>query len=330
MKASKSNKYNADLFVDLLRQISSGRDVFEGRKFLCHIAGQVTRNVYGYTRPDASMPGEVDITLLDTSGREIVGRGAYRDAQVDQFRGYDTSRAENAPIQAASEIAKNVDAATPDRVAAIHQWMADSPRHAASFILEILASSTASPDFRDAMVFLAEKATYPDPADRARLATTLKNIASELLVSRRPNIDTVVWSAVRRFASILPESQLDELRLFLTNSGGVDTRVVALQGIVNAHESKPALPGTFHELRDRVHELAVKLTDCDVLTPGDASAVLELAICALYALGDPRAEEAFENVNKLGWRWLSKQVERGVRQLKEGWNRLQADAQECS
>ena len=180
-------------------------------------------------------------------------------------------------------------------------------------------------DFRDALVFLSEEAQFHQQSDREALGDILRSIANENIRGRRPNSEQVVWAAVRRYASLLPQERIDELLPFLTHSGCIDARLVALQGILSAFEFNPAASSELPRLRDRVYEIAVKLIDADVLTPGDTSAILELSICSLLALSDPRFEDCMQRVQELNWPWLTSQILRGVSELREVWeqNRLE-------
>jgi hypothetical protein len=291
----------------------------EQEQFRLHIEGIPTRDVYGYTFPDGDVPGRVQFRGKDLEGRPFVASGSYDDAQVETPSKSTEASATIIQRRHLSAIVEDCRAPSQERVAALHEWMAESPADASNFILRNLSDPSIPSDLRDSLVFLAEQARYTDPCEQDQLVKALTNIATNLMNSTEPTSEHVVWSAIRRVASILPASRLDDLRCFLRNSGKVDTRIVALQGIVHAFESKPGSAELLPLLCDRIYEMAVKLTDEDVLTAGESSAVLELAICALYALGDPRAAEAHQKVRGLGWDWLTTQVDNGLRDLRDGW-----------
>ena len=161
------------------------------------------------------------------------------------------------------------------------------------------------PQWRDAAVFAAEDTHFP-PALREGVGEALLNIASAL--RNQPDApEKVVWSALRRGASLLPTATVDRLLAFLAPGGTVDTRSVALQCLTRMYEAEPptAVPVA---VADRAHRFAERFLDPDVFTPGEPSLIARNAVSALAALGDPRLGGALAAVRSLGGPWLVRRV----------------------
>ena len=145
------------------------------------------------------------------------------------------------------------------------------------------------PEWRDAAVFAVEATHFP-PDLREGVGEALLNIAYALR-AQPDGPERVVWSALRRGASLLPTTKVDRLLGFLATDGTVDTRSVALQCVSRMYEAEPpsAVPLA---VADRVHLFAERFLDPVVFTPGEPSVIARSAVSALAAVGDRRLGDA--------------------------------------
>lgn len=248
------------------------------------------------------------------------------DAQFDSpgFRIADDPtplRDEASLQQDPGDVARDADASILERVQALQEWGLRDNDAAAAYVLAELETGDLPPDWRNALIFLAEDLRFNKEASQLRLCNRLKEFALELQDANEPDVERVVWSALRRFASLVPKERANELVEFLSHRGRVDTRLVAMQGVVHLFE--PAPPESLEAVRplaDRIYELTMKLLDPDVVTSGETSAVAEQGVHALAALGDPRLEDCLNRVDSLQWAWLSRQVNTNLAELKSGWD----------
>lgn len=212
--------------------------------------------------------------------------------------------------------------ATPyeDRVTALQQWIIVDNDAAAQFVAEELQRGDLTAGWRNMLIYAAEDVRFPNEGDQRRVCRRLRELALELRNDTTAGIEQVVWSALRRFASLVPEDEAGSLIEFLNHRSVVDTRLAGLQSILCVFEiTPPRDPTSLGGLADRVYGLAIKLIDPDVMTPGETSAIAEQAVHALAALGDSRVRDCLERLRRLGWDWLTHQVREDLCQLQEGW-----------
>jgi hypothetical protein len=172
------------------------------------------------------------------------------------------------------------------------------------------------PEWRDAAVFAAEDTHFP-PELRDGVGEALFNIASTLR-NQPDGPEKVVWSALRRGASLLPTKQADRLLAFLAPDGMVDTRSVALQCISRMYEAEPPSSAPL-AVADRTYRFAERFLDPDVFTPGEPSVIARNALSALAAVGDQRLGDALAVVRALGRPWLVRRVRDELNRIYRGW-----------
>jgi hypothetical protein len=168
----------------------------------------------------------------------------------------------------------------------------------------------------DALVFAAEGVHFP--ANRwAEVSNYLLTIATRLRF-REDGPEKVVWSALRRGASLLDPGQIGRLLPFLLPDGAVDTRAVALQCVERLFEpAPPATPPV--EVADRVALFAEKFLDPDVFTAGEPSLIARNAVAALAAIGDSRLRDAVVRIVALNRPWLTRRVRDELTHLSQEW-----------
>jgi len=311
------------------------RDVWVSR------GGPVVTHVYGHAYP-ADEEGCYQLRLRDHMGRPMLGTGAYTDAQtIDeteieslQQSAYESTPGERTPLPETSktcdEIARDEAAAMNLRISALSEWIAANNKGVSEFVVEQLSSTNLADDWRDTLVYAAENVHFRDPDQQAAVCDRLRELALKLCESSKAGTEQVVWSAMRRFASLLPAERAADLLEFLNRKGAVDTRMVALQCVTRVFElAPPSDLATLEPLTGRVAEYADKFLDPDVFAGGENSAIARNAVLALAALGSPRVVDSVQRVNALGRRWLSRQVQRQLEELFDGWRRHDATSRDA-
>jgi hypothetical protein len=205
----------------------------------------------------------------------------------------------------------------PVRLSAIAELHASEKREdVTNYVIHQLGQGSLSVDWRDALVFVAESIHFP-PSLRPQVGERLLELAGELRAQPEGR-EKVVWSALRRGASLTALAFVNRLLPFLISRGSVDTRAVALEGIARVFEPDPPMVVP-HDIADRVAEFAKKFLDPVVFTPGELSLIGRNAIAALAAVGDSRLSDAIDQVNDLGRPWLTRRVQTELRRLRASW-----------
>jgi len=205
------------------------------------------------------------------------------------------------------------------RLGAVQTLLELDPDALAGFIVAELSRNDLAAEWRDAMVFLTEDIHLPSPL-RHQAGDRLLTIAASLRGSTEVGADKVVWSALRRAATLLPRDQADRFLRFLDGPSIVDTRSVALRCLERMFEPAPPADGDpLTALSARVAELAFEFLDPDVFAGGEHALIAQNAVCALAALDDHRLADAITQVNQLGRPWLTWQVRTRLEGLLESW-----------
>jgi hypothetical protein len=207
---------------------------------------------------------------------------------------------------ATGEIARDELQGTAARTDDLWAWIGLDNDSAAAFILEQLERDDFPDDWRYAIVFAAEDVRFISEQQQQRACHTLRELALELRATPTAKLDRVVWSALRRFGSLVPATQAGRLLEFLEHTGPIDTRLVALQCIGSVFSLAP--PGdccSLGGLADRVFQIADKVLDPDVLVAGETSAIAAEAFYALAALGDCRLAALVHRLKDFGGDWIS-------------------------
>jgi len=297
--------------------------LFEGR--------QVTAIEEGGYFPDQNNPGKWVIRALRAGGIETFYDATRADdaqsGPVDELHGDERTCAERpalssiaaAPEDCWSE-ACDSDSPANHRVRALQECLLADNSRAVGLMVDELHRDDAPDEWRDAIVFAAENVHFKDPEQQARVRSRLRELALQLRELSRAGTEHVVWSAMRRFSSLTPPEEANDLLEFLDRKGVVDTRMVALQCIARLfHAAPPSDPAALEPLAGRVAEYAEKFLDRDVFAGGENSSIARNALLALAALGSPKLQDCVARVNVLGRRWLSRQVRRQLQELLDSW-----------
>jgi len=261
---------------------------------------------------------------LDSAGRPMWGKVKYDDPQtIDEIQLESVERQSSttpAEAKSGSEIARSRAAATDERIAALSEWMAMDDESASEFIVDELCRADLTEEWRDALVYAAENVHFRDAEQQVGVRLRLRELALELREVSRPGVERVVWSAMRRFSSLLSPEKANDLLEFLDRKGVVDTRMVALQCVARVFQDRPPWDtATLEALERRVAEYAEKFLDPDVFGGGENSSIARNAVLALASLGSPRLRDCVVCVNALGRRWLSRQIRRQLQALLDTW-----------
>lgn len=213
------------------------------------------------------------------------------------------------------------DAPIKDRVSALHQSLQCDVEQVSEDIVDQLCGESTEDEWRNELILAAEHLQIADDRSRRRLAARLFHFAEELRTSSDTRIKPIVESAIRSYASLIPIEAADSLHAFLEPPNPVDTRLAALQAIVNVFEARPPCDdAAVRRISDRAFELAQKFLDRDWLVPGEKAAIGQNAVYASAALGDERLKPAVEQAVNLELRWVSRQLERKLSNLAESWS----------
>jgi hypothetical protein len=169
-------------------------------------------------------------------------------------------------------------------------------------------------------VLSAERTQYAAPKDRQAIKRQLKEAAELLWRTNKRSSESVVWSAIRRYASMLSRSEVDTLRGFLDWRWPIDTRQVTLQAIQNVFEISPPSAGNeYQQLRNQVFQMAQAALQPATLAPGKPAALAMNAVAAVAALGDPRLPECVQAVRAWDRPWFARQVRQVLREFTSDW-----------
>jgi hypothetical protein len=293
------------------------------------VADMILAIVWGrpYHGQLAGYYGASGVDLL--AGRPIAGTLKYDDPQtLDEFDPRSRCevpatllRDELPPDRTCEEIARDDGANVDARVDALRELMGRDLRAASAFIAEALCRPGLANGWRDALVFAAENAFFSTPEQQTTVCARLRQIALELRKSPAAGTEQVVWSAMRRFTSLLPAEQADSLLEFLERRGPVDTRMVALQCIARVFEKEPPSDGLDRDaLMRRVAEYADKFLDPDIFAGGENSVIARNAVVALAALGSAKLEDCIERAEAIGKRWFTARLKGDLLRILEAWS----------
>jgi methylase of polypeptide subunit release factors len=187
----------------------------------------------------------------------------------------------------------------------------------ATYVASQLQNHALPPDVRSALVFAAERSQCFEPDVRASLK---KELLAQAIIFRDSGEQRSLWAALRRFASLVPVTEVDGLLQFLRDEDEATTKQVALQGIQNIFSVDfPEPCAAVDRVRERAHRLAVELiSPLGLSRQGGASLALQ-AFCASAALLDPKLLVLAERLLLLERVYLVMRAVESLRSLKATW-----------
>jgi hypothetical protein len=201
----------------------------------------------------------------------------------------------------------------------LRKLVQESPQQAAKYVADELSREDLSEEWQSVLVFFAEDTSFPATL-QGRVCDRLLEIASLRREVARAGSDKVVWSALRRAASLLSQEHVNKLLQFLERRGAVDTRSVALKCVERVFEiAPPAMAEGLDQISTRVFTFALKFLDPDIFAAGENALIAQNAVGAMAALGDAKLGEALISVKRLERRWMTQQILRRLEELLASW-----------
>jgi hypothetical protein len=273
-----------------------------------------------FSYPDEGAPGKYCISAVSQRGSRRFRRAELvEDSQSGAIESSNTpigvswqSELENTECDDRSASwtrLRNADAECGDRLTALRVCVEADEPGALRFLVDELCREEIAQDWQIALVLFAESVQFDDDEQRTRLWRRLLEIATSLRESVDEDMKSVVFSAIRCLASLIPDDDAGRLLPLLEPPKRIETRLVTLQAVVNIFEVAP--PENVHRvsgLADRAFELADKFLDRDWLIPGEKAAIGLNATHAIAALGDGRLAGCVERIRSLSAGWFSLQV----------------------
>ncbi len=213
-----------------------------------------------------------------------------------------------------------------ERATALIELIQTDPEFATQQTLELLRQASLDEKWIPYIVYATEELRFQCQADQDLVWTRLLGIACEFRNRKEATFEKVVFSALHRVASLMPEDKVANLRPLLDNTGTVDTRLVGLQAIKTVFSVHPAKQICDPLLANRINELAIKFIDRDVLIPGQNSAIAETSILALACLKSDFVIPRLRQAAKLQLSWFSKILRKSLRQMSIQWDHSEATA----
>jgi hypothetical protein len=144
-----------------------------------------------------------------------------------------------------------------------------------------------------------ELAEIDDPADRERLAPALFDLAVKLRDDARARATPTLWSALRRFATVVSASAAEQLLAFLREEDDADARQLALQCVQTVFFLRGAASDEATALTERVRQLHDLYLRADILIDPKMRALAANAAVALSALAPDSAVAIARRVHEL-------------------------------
>jgi hypothetical protein len=303
---------------------------FLTRKFQKQLGKSLsTRVVYGYIDHDECEKDRYSVRVFTFLGERLSGVvQQISDAQSGWIHTSASASDTDIELPAVEEKiafadlwmqARDESASIQHRLEAIHKLLGSDRNNAIVYLATELARQGAQEDWVLALVFLVEDVHFP--ADRQQsIKDALLRIAGSFRKSTKAGADRVVWSAIRRAASLLEPTQVNLLVPFLEREGVVDARAVTLKCVEKLFlPAPPANPELVRPVGDRAYTLAQKFLDPDIFGGGEHALLAQSAVCTLAAIGDARVSDATTLAARLNRRWLKHQLRTRLDILRTSW-----------
>jgi hypothetical protein len=232
------------------------------------------------------------------------------DIQVDQHTDY---------VGDLRDIVWNPAIPLANRAAAAMKVALVDPDSVRSWTIEQLSAKVLDTEAATNLIYLADELRFPDEKERNQLWQSLMNHAVFLRSRNDPFLEAAIGTAIRRIASVLPESEADELVKFLANDSGLDTRLMALQAVCIVFSMEPYSGSELIDLKVRINELRKKLVDSDVLAVGQMAAIASAAITACTCVAYASVDDILANLTTVQ-PWFRDVVKRALLELAGNWH----------
>jgi len=191
------------------------------------------------------------------------------------------------------------------------------PARARALVIEQLLCATDN-RWIDELVLFTENLQIIDMEDRAAITSKLLEIAERHAFGSTDLDQQVLYSALRTAGSMITIDKVSQLEVFLKPPKNVDTHTVTYLVLVNIYEIEVGAIAP-NSLMLRVSELVDNYLSSNMITPGENSARLCMAIQALAAIGSDDVAEVIERVIDLNQEWLRKEIVSLLCELESNW-----------
>ncbi len=288
-----------------------------------------TRVVYGVIDHDECERDQYAVRVFTPTGEQLLGTVRHSSDAQSGWIGHTTSFSDSDIDLAAVDVdlpvvglwanARDEAAAIQHRLEAIHKLLGSDQSNVIDYLAAELARQDVQEDWVMGLVFLAEDVHFP-PQRQPNVRDALLRIAGSFRRSTKAGADRVVWSAIRRAASLLVPAQANLLVPFLEREGVVDARAVTLKCVEKLYlPAPPENPDLVQPIGDRAHTLAQKFLDPDIFGGGENALLAQSAVCTLAAIADVRVSEAVTLATRLNRRWLKHQLRSRLESLRTSW-----------
>lgn len=181
------------------------------------------------------------------------------------------------------------------------------------FLVWGLEQTDLEPALESVLIHGTEHAQILDVELRARMVKALHRRAVRLLGGADPE---TLWSALRRYCSMVPLSETESLLDFLGPDAPRTTMMVVLQGIVSIFSREPCGRIVLQTpLGQRVHALAVEAISPERVQSSEDAALAFCTFQASAALADPETPALFAQFERLGRRGLTEHARKFLAEL---------------
>ncbi len=193
-----------------------------------------------------------------------------------------------------------------------------------AFVADELARDDLRPTWRNALIFATEHLHFNERSDRARLRDRLLRFAVTINNEWHPRSRHAQAASLRRYLSLVDDqTELGELRGFLSSEFPVRVRRLACLGIQNAFAEAPPseqIVNVLEPLCEELREMTKYLVRRNALTTAEEDFYLGLdALEALIRLSDPASVELLLRAKTVGRRWVVRQLRKFLVHTNERW-----------
>jgi len=194
------------------------------------------------------------------------------------------------------------------RYAALGELVEREDPSLAPTVIVKLSKDYLAPDRRNTLIRATPRIQVTDDSLRVMLARSLWDHAIHLKNPRNAEEESVLWTAIRRYATLRPQADIGKLVEFLADSDQPLPRrhviLLAIQNAFYAWAPTETESVGLEKLRARVSELARRYLDPSWPDGEDENAVTLASYCAAMALGCADLDELTNLVISRGERWL--------------------------
>jgi hypothetical protein len=206
---------------------------------------------------------------------------------------------------------------------ALLELVAEEHRDLPAFLADEFERLEGSLDWKSLLVVVAERLKILEERNRAIIRRGLHRAAEDFLRTGDDYWSTIIWSAIRRYASMLPPDEAISLDTFLKwDDKAIETRIVSLIAVQTVFFNEPPLYEKYvRGIGDTVFAIASGAFGPEEPVPGDPAALAQECIYALAAIGDQRIRQCASWAIRWRKRWFTEQVLNGLREIAGRWRK---------